>query len=74
MHDAVLAHAEATDSVAADLLRGVRPIAQEIGETTRRTYYLLENRLIPAGKQGSLWVASRRTLREHYDRLTRGAA
>jgi hypothetical protein len=35
---------------------------------------LLEKRLLPAGKQGANWVASRRVLSEHYARLTSGAA
>jgi len=56
--------------LASDLLSGVRAIAVEIGEPERRTYYLLENKLIPAGKLGSVWVASRAKLRRHFDRLT----
>jgi hypothetical protein len=62
------------DTLAGDLLRGVKPIACFIDESERRTYYLLENKLLPAGKQGAIWVASRRALREHYARLTGGAA
>jgi hypothetical protein len=62
-----------TSSVADDKLSGVPEIAAEIGENQRRTYYLLEKGLIPAGKLGATWVASRRALREHFARLT-GAA
>jgi hypothetical protein len=62
------------ESIAADRLRGVRQIAAELDETIRRTYYLLENGLIPAGKQGGNWIGSRRALREHYERLTGSAA
>ena len=57
-----------------DVLRGVRPIAAFIGETERRTFYLLEKGLIPAGKQGANWIASRRVLTQHYARLTGGEA
>ncbi len=63
-----------SQALADDLLRGVAKIAEEIGETPRRTYYKLENKIIPAGKDGNLWIASRTVLREHYARLTRGAA
>jgi hypothetical protein len=64
------AQAEVAVPLADDLLRGVKRIAREIGETERRTYYLLENKLLPAGKQGALWLASRRAIHEHYARLT----
>jgi hypothetical protein len=66
--------AEDDDTLAADLLRGVDQIAEFIGEKRRRTYYLLEGGAIPCGKQGALWLASRRTLREHYAKLTGSAA
>jgi hypothetical protein len=56
------------------MLRGVDAIAEYIGEPRRRTFYLLEKRLIPAGKEGNLWRASKRRLRDHYDRLTAGGA
>jgi hypothetical protein len=56
-----------------DTLRGVPAIAEHIGESVRRTYYILERGYIPAGKLGSIWIASRRGLRAHYARLT-GAA
>lgn len=58
--------------IADDRLRGVGEIAEEIGETERRTYYLLETKRIPAAKQGRLWIASRARLREHYQRITSG--
>ena len=61
------------DHLAADRLSGVRAIADFIGEDDRRTYYLLERKLIPAGKLGSQWVGSKKRLRDHYDRITSGA-
>jgi hypothetical protein len=61
-------------SLADDLLRGVKAISEFIDEPERRTSYLLERRYIPAGKLGTQWIASRRTLRAHYERITRGAA
>jgi hypothetical protein len=65
---------ESVDSLANDKLRGVVPIAQYIGEKPRRTYYLLERRLIPAGKEGDSWIASKSRLRAHYARLASGEA
>jgi hypothetical protein len=68
------ADAASVQSLADDLLHGVDAIAKYLGETRRRTYYLLETGAIPAGKLGpGRWVASRRALREHFDRLTRAA-
>jgi hypothetical protein len=55
-----------TDTVASDVLRGVGAISQEVGLTKREAYYKLEKGIIPAGKDGSQWVASRKKLREHY--------
>jgi hypothetical protein len=63
-----------TDTVASDVLRGVGAISQEVGLTKREAYYKLEKGIIPAGKDGSQWVASRKKLREHYANLTGGTA
>ena len=56
--------------LADDLLRGVKPIAEFIGESERRTFYLCERGYIPAGKCGWQWIASKRALRAHYNRIT----
>jgi hypothetical protein len=61
----------AETSLADDLLRGVKPIAEFLGENERRTFYLCERGYIPAGKCGSQWIASKRALRVHFDRITR---
>lgn len=55
-----------------DRLVGTKAIAAFRGDSERRTVYLLERGLIPAGKEGSRWVASRRRLLEHHDVLTAG--
>jgi hypothetical protein len=57
-----------------DLLKGAEQISKFIGENVWRTYHLLETQVIPAGKQGNYWIASKQALREHYERLTRGQA
>jgi hypothetical protein len=59
-------------SPAEDLLRGVPAIAEYIGETERKTYYQCEKGLIPVGKLGATWIASKTKLRRHYDQLTDG--
>jgi hypothetical protein len=63
----------AADSLADDLLRGIKPIAAFIGENDRRAYYLCEKGYIPAGKTGGLWIASKRALRAHFAKITAGA-
>jgi hypothetical protein len=60
---------EQRPSLKEDRLRGVDAIADYIGETVRRTSYLLERRLIPAGKEGRSWVASKQALnRDHVEK------
>jgi hypothetical protein len=61
-----------TEILEKDLIWGVSAIAAEINRSPRQTHYMLERELLPAGRQGSLWVASRRALREHFARLTGG--
>jgi len=63
-----------TENLADDRLTGVKAIAEFRGEPERRTSYLLETGRIPAGKEGRIWVASKRVLCEHHRRLTSGAA
>lgn len=60
------------ESLANDRLRGVPAIAAFLGETERRTRYLIERKLIPHGKEGAAIVASKRRLRERHERLTAG--
>jgi hypothetical protein len=56
--------------IGADLLRGVKAISRFINEDQRATYHKLSRGYVPAGKEGSEWVASKHVLREHYARLT----
>lgn len=57
-----------------DLLKGTDAIATFIGESRRRTFYLLERRYIPCGKLGATWIASKRSLRSHYAAITGATA
>jgi hypothetical protein len=53
-----------------DILKGAEQIALFIGESERRTRYLIDRGYVPAGQIGRIWVASKKTLREHYSRVT----
>jgi hypothetical protein len=61
-----------TYTIASDRLRGASEIAAFRGEGLLKTYRDLENGRIPAGRDGNVWVASKRVLREHFDQLARG--
>jgi hypothetical protein len=60
-------------SLAEDRLVGVKAIAAFRGEPERRTHYLLDKGEIPAGKEGNIYVASKRVLIAHHLKLTGGA-
>ena len=49
-----------------DLIWGAAAIGREINANPRRTFYLLQQGLIPAKKVGESWVASRTTLRCYF--------
>jgi hypothetical protein len=62
----------AAETIANDKLTGAVAIAEFIGEKPRRTFHLLSSGLLPAGKLGGEWIASRKALRERYSTLTSG--
>jgi hypothetical protein len=64
----------ATGTLADDLLKGADAIGAFLGEDRRRAFYLCERGLIPCGKEGATWVASKQALRAHYARVTGAAA
>jgi len=64
----------AVGKVADDALRGVKAIADELGITPRQAHHGLEQKRIPAGRDGNTWIASRRVLRERHEKLTAGQA
>jgi hypothetical protein len=61
-------------AIAEDKVRGVSNIAVYLGETVRRTQYLCERRIIPVGKEGAHYVASKRRLRAYHEQVTSGEA
>jgi hypothetical protein len=56
--------------IADDLLRGVKNIADFIGDDERSTNHKLATGKLPGGKEGSQWIASKTVLRDHYAKLT----
>jgi hypothetical protein len=59
-------------SLAGDLLVGAPAIARFIGRNLRQTYHLLEGKRLPAGKEGLIWIGSKRVLRAYYAKNTPG--
>lgn len=49
-----------------DLVWGADALAQELGVTRRRAFYLLESGELPAKKVAGRWVVERRKLREFF--------
>jgi hypothetical protein len=49
------------------LLRGAPEIARAIGVTPRRAYWLLERGVLPATKEGNIWVSTLDRLRRFYE-------
>ena len=45
-----------------DTLRGAKAIADFIGESERRTFYLLEKRQLVAFKRGEIWHSRKSTI------------
>lgn len=54
-----------------DLLWGVEAIAVYIGRTKRQTYEALVKGELPARQVNRRWVASRKTLREFFEKPPR---
>jgi hypothetical protein len=55
-----------------DRLRGMKSIAEYIGEDERRCYYLATNGLLPGVfRQGKSWVGLKSVIREGYERAAR---
>lgn len=65
---------ETTTMLSADILWGAEKIAAFLGINKRQALWKLENGLIPAGKNGRVWVASKRKLVQHFSSVTSGAA
>ena len=56
-----------------DRLTGAKEIGEFIGEDPRRTFYLLEQKQLPAFKEGGRWTTRKSTLIAHYEKMEAGA-
>ena len=65
---------EMTTVLSDDTLWGAQSIAEFVGINKRQALWKLERGLIPAGKNGRVWVASKRKLIEHFSNVTSGEA
>jgi hypothetical protein len=63
---------QAGATVGDDKLVGTEAIAAELGVSRRRAQYYIEKGLIPVGRFGVRYVASKRRLREHFEALAAG--
>lgn len=55
-----------------DLLYGADAIANYLGITTQIAFKKLQAGVLPAGKEGRIWIASRSNLTAHYRALASG--
>ncbi len=62
---------EDSDRIGSDLIRGVKPIANELGWTPRQVFHAHEAGHLPTFKIGRAVCARRSTLRDHISRLER---
>jgi hypothetical protein len=56
--------------IADDILRGVKNIADFIGDDERSTNHKLATGKLPGGKEGQQWIASKTVLLDHYEKIT----
>jgi hypothetical protein len=59
-------------SLAEDLLVGAREVGLYIGRSPSAAHRLMATGMIPCGRVGQLYVASKRTLDRHFAELTAG--
>ena len=52
-----------------DLLTGARQIAEYLGCSQRRSFYLLETGQIPCAKLNGVWIARKSHIRKFIDKL-----
>jgi hypothetical protein len=62
-----------TEKLKDDLLRGAKPIADELGWTERQVYHAHAKHLIPTFMIGSVIHARRSSLMKHFAELERRA-
>ena len=55
-----------------DILKGISSISAFIGQPRRRTFTLCSQGVLPVGKLGHHYIASKTTLAQHFRKLTSG--
>jgi hypothetical protein len=56
-----------TETLGGDILRGCVAIAAYIDRAPRETFYLLQGGVLPAFKQGRIWISTKTRIREYYN-------
>ena len=64
---------DSSEALRADLIWGIKAIAEELGKTQRQAFHLIDTGAIPSAKIGGRIVASRTRLREHFRALLNAA-
>jgi hypothetical protein len=64
---------DAVISLADDLMIGIAPIAEFIGQSERKTFYMAESGKLPLFKIGSKWAGRRSTIHQHILTLEKSA-
>lgn len=67
-------HNTIPSDLADDLLYGAEDIGKFIGRNARQVYHLVDKGNLPAGTIGTVLMASKRRIREHYAKLLNAAA
>jgi len=63
------------ETLAGDILDGMKAISEFLGHTERRCFYLAEKGLLDGVfKQGNRWIGLKSVMREAYTKRSRGAA
>jgi len=63
------------ETLAGDILDGMKAIAELLGHSERRCFYLAEKGLLDGVfKQGNRWIGLKSVMREAYEKRSRGAA
>ena len=60
---------DGTESLAGDLLKGAKHIAEWLDEPERRVYYMINKGAIPAFKMAGVWYARKSSILAHFAKL-----
>lgn len=60
------ANSNEKSDVALEILRGAKAIGEFVGMKPRKANYLLAKKLLPADREGEMYVSTKTRLRQHY--------